>query len=58
MESRIKAWLKPGLLLLTLLVIFLGGTGQINGTSQAKVSDSYHTLITPTGFTFSIRSVV
>lgn len=58
METRTKAWINLGLLLLIIVVNFLGGTGQINGTSQSEVSDSYHTLITPAGFTFSIWSVI
>ncbi|MGO4940224.1 tryptophan-rich sensory protein [Fundicoccus sp. Sow4_D5] len=58
METKTKAWINLGLLLLTIFVNFLGGTGQINGTSQAEVSDTYHTLITPAGFTFSIWSVI
>ncbi|HLR88600.1 MAG TPA: tryptophan-rich sensory protein [Atopostipes sp.] len=58
MRTKTKAWVNLGLLLLTLAVNFLGGTGRINNTSQAEVSDMYHTLITPAGFAFSIWSVI
>lgn len=58
MKTKTKAWVNLGLLLLTLGVNFLGGTGRINNMSQGEVSDSYHTLITPAGFTFSIWSVI
>lgn len=58
MLTKTKAWVNLGLLLLTLVINFLGGTGRINNTSQAEVSDMYHTLITPAGFSFSIWSVI
>lgn len=58
MKTKTKAWVNLVLLLMTLAVNFLGATGKINGTSQAEVSDTYHTLITPAGFTFSIWSVI
>ena len=58
MRTKTKAWINLGLLLLTLVVNFLGGTGRINNTSQGEVSDMYHTLITPAGFAFSIWSVI
>jgi hypothetical protein len=32
--------------------------GFVNGTTQSDVSDAYFTLITPSGFTFSIWSVI
>lgn len=58
MKTKTKAWINFGLLLLTLGVNFLGGTGRINNSSQAEVSNRYQTLITPAGFTFSIWIVI
>lgn len=58
MKTKTKAWVNLGLFLLTLFVNFLGGTGRINNSSQGEVSDTYQTLITPAGFTFSIWSVI
>ena len=58
MNTKTKAWINLVLLLLTLGVNFLGGTGKINDASQQEVSDMYHTLITPAGFTFSIWGVI
>src|SRR5699024_9470368 len=58
MKTKTKAWINLVLLLLTLGVNFLGGTGRINDASQQDVSNMYHTLITPAGFTFSIWGVI
>lgn len=58
MNIKTKAWGNLALLLLTLGINFLGGTGRINNASQQEVSDMYHTLITPAGFTFSIWGVI
>ncbi|HLR92792.1 MAG TPA: tryptophan-rich sensory protein [Atopostipes sp.] len=58
MNTKIKAWINLVLLLITLGVNYLGGSGIINDTSQGEVSDMYHTLITPAGFAFSIWSVI
>lgn len=58
MKTKTKAWLNLGLLILTLGINFLGGTGRINNLSQGDVSDMYNTLLTPAGFTFSIWSVI
>lgn len=58
MKPKTKAWINLGLLLLTLGVNFLGGTGRINDASQEDVSNMYHTLITPAGFTFSIWGII
>lgn len=58
MKTKTKAWVNLVMLGITLVVNFLGATGKINGTSQAEVSNSYQTLITPAGFTFSIWSVI
>ena len=58
MKTNTKAWINLGMLILTLGVNFLGGTGRINNLSQGEVSDMYNTLITPAGFTFSIWSVI
>lgn len=44
--------------LMMLAVNFLGANGRINQMSQKMVSDRYHTLITPAGFTFIIWSVI
>ncbi|RPA56962.1 tryptophan-rich sensory protein [Aerococcus agrisoli] len=58
MSTKWKAWSNVVLLLFTFFVNFLGGSGRINGMSQAAVSDKYHTLITPAGYTFSIWGVI
>lgn len=58
MKTKTKAWISLALFIITIGVNFLGGTGQINNTSQSDVSDMYNTLITPAGFTFSIWSVI
>lgn len=58
MQTKTKSWINLVLLVLTLIINALGGTGQINGTSQGEVSDMYHTLITPAGFAFSIWSMI
>ncbi|HIZ70505.1 MAG TPA: tryptophan-rich sensory protein [Candidatus Atopostipes pullistercoris] len=58
MKNKTKAWINLVLLLLTLVVNFLGGTGRINNASQEEVSNMYHTLITPAGFTFSIWGII
>ena len=50
--------LSLALLILMLIVNALGGTGVINGQSQAEVSAKYPTLITPAGFAFSIWSLI
>lgn len=58
MTTKMKSWVNLILLLATLFVNFLGGTGRINDMSQGEVSDMYNTLITPAGFTFSIWSLI
>lgn len=58
MNTKTKAWVNIGVLVLTLIVNFLGGTGMINNASQGEVSDANQTLITPAGFTFSIWSLI
>lgn len=58
MATKTKAWINLILFSITLGINFLGATGQINNLSQSDVSDRYHTLITPAGFTFSIWSVI
>lgn len=57
-DTKKKAWANLALFILALIVNVLGATGFINGSSQAEVSDRYHTLITPAGFTFSIWSLI
>jgi hypothetical protein len=59
-------FMKPGLLLFantltllgTLLINYLGGTGNLNGPSIGEVSDRYPTLITPAGYAFSIWGLI
>lgn len=46
------------ILLATLGVNYLGASGFFNGMSQADVSAKYETLITPSGFAFSIWGVI
>lgn len=58
MKTKTKSWINLVLLVLTLIINALGGTGQINDLSQGEVSDMYKTLITPAGFAFSIWSVI
>lgn len=58
MSTKFKAWSNVVLLLFTFFVNFLGGSGRINGMSQAAVSDKYNTLITPAGYTFSIWGII
>lgn len=42
----------------TMLVNYITGGGFIAGYSQSEISQKYHTLITPAGFTFSIWGVI
>ena len=58
MKEKKYAWINLIALLLTVGVNTLGGFGLINGTDQSEVSDRYQTLITPSGMTFSIWSVI
>lgn len=58
METQKKIGLNALFLVGTLIVNALGAFGFINGTTQSDVSDQYSTLITPSGFTFSIWSVI
>ena len=58
MKRTKKVGLNALLLAVTLAVNALGAFGFINGTSQSDVSDQYFTLITPSGMTFSIWSVI
>lgn len=58
MERDKKVGLNALFLILTLAVNALGAFGLINGTSQSDVSNEYFTLITPSGTTFSIWSVI
>lgn len=46
------------LFVITMVTNFLGAAGNINGMSQEAISDKYHTMITPAGFTFSIWGVI
>lgn len=43
---------------MTLGVNYLGATGFFNGMDQSDISSKYQTLITPSGFAFSIWSVI
>lgn len=45
-------------LLFVFLFNFLTGSGYINGLSQQAISDKYTTLITPSGYAFSIWGVI
>lgn len=58
MQTKTKAWLNLIILIATLGINFLGGTGMINDASQGEVSAEFQTLITPAGFAFSIWSVI
>ncbi|WP_025729930.1 tryptophan-rich sensory protein [Atopobacter phocae] len=46
------------LYVMTLVVNYLGSSGFFNGKGQAEVSDKYNTMITPSGFAFSIWGVI
>lgn len=58
MDRTKKIGLNALFLGITLVVNALGAFGFINGTSQSDVSNRYFTLITPSGSTFSIWSVI
>lgn len=58
MNVKKKIGLNALFLGLTLIVNALGAFGFINGNSQSDVSDEFFTLITPSGPTFSIWSVI
>lgn len=58
MNTKTKAWINLVVLVATLIVNGLGGTGLINNSSQSDVSREYQTLITPAGFAFSIWSLI
>jgi len=58
MDRTKKAWISGLFLLVTLCINTLGALGMINGLSQKAISDMYITLITPSGATFSIWSVI
>lgn len=58
MKYRKKVGLNALFLIATLVVNALGAFGLINGNSQSDVSNEYFTLITPSGMTFSIWSVI
>lgn len=58
MEAKKKVGLNVIFLVATLIINALSAFGFINGTTQSDVSDRYFTLITPSGTTFSIWSVI
>lgn len=58
MQTKTKAWLNLILLIATLGVNYLGGSGMINDSSQSEVSAEYQSLITPAGFAFSIWGLI
>jgi len=58
MDRTKKVGLNGIFLAATLIVNALGAFGFINGTTQSDVSNQYFTLITPSGTTFSIWSVI
>ena len=58
LDTKKKVGLNALFFILTIIVNALGGFGLINGMSQGEVSDKYFTLITPSGFTFSIWSLI
>lgn len=58
MEAKKKVGLNAIFLAVTLIVNALSAFGFINGTTQSDVSNEYFTLITPSGMTFSIWSVI
>lgn len=58
MNTKKKVGLNALFFIVTLVVNALGSFGVFNGMSQSDVSDKYFTLITPSGFTFSIWSLI
>jgi F0F1-type ATP synthase assembly protein I len=58
MEQRLLLLFNTLTLLGTLLINYLGGTGNLNGPSIGEVSDRYPTLITPAGYAFSIWGLI
>ena len=58
--TKIKLWTIANLLVFfaSLVVNYLGASGYFNGMGQAEVSKKYPTLITPSGFAFSIWGVI
>lgn len=41
-----------------IFINYLAGTGKINSTTPAEISDKYPTLLTPAGYAFSIWSII
>lgn len=41
-----------------IFVNYLAGTGKINNTTPAEISDKYPTMLTPAGYAFSIWSII
>lgn len=56
--NRLIALVSLVVLVGTLVINSLAGTGQINGIATGEVSGLYPTLFTPAGFTFAIWSVI
>ncbi len=59
-SKTMTTWTIANLLVffMTLAVNYLGATGFFNGMDQSDISSKYRTLITPSGFAFSIWSVI
>lgn len=59
-SKTMTTWTIANLLVffMTLGVNYLGATGFFNGMDQSDISSKYQTLITPSGFAFSIWSVI
>jgi hypothetical protein len=57
-RERIKSFLVLVATFGVIFINFLAGTGRINQTTPAEISDKYPTLITPAGYAFSIWSLI
>ncbi|MDQ3372573.1 MAG: tryptophan-rich sensory protein [Acidobacteriota bacterium] len=56
--ERIRQFLVIAATAGTLFVNYLAGTGSINNKTPADISDQYPTLLTPSGYAFSIWSLI
>jgi hypothetical protein len=57
-RERIKQFLVIAATAGALFVNYLAGTGYINNKTPADISDNYPTLLTPSGYAFSIWSLI
>lgn len=56
--ERVRQFLVVAATAGTLFVNYLAGTGYINNKTPADISDQYPTLLTPSGYAFSIWSLI